>query len=400
MTVKTDGGLQDLLGQNENYYAPFDIVIACDLDILSLSMINTVARFANRPFYAAGIHGFYVYIFADLVLHEFVVEREKSNRDTVAGPESMTRSVVSVTTKKESKGGTAEKTMEIVKKQELYCPFILANTSPLPVDVMASRRKLKTVPALLPCLRALFDFQRTYGHYPVTSNQQHLTAFSTLVNDKVRELQLPPETMRGFMKSFVPNIGTEIVPTAAFVGGRLSEDVINVLGKREQPIQNFALFDGESLEGRIYSLYSPPPEATMPMGMDMGMGMGGTIDGMNGGLGMDMGMGMGMEMGLQMGMPVGGDMMGVGMPGMGMMMDGTGTGMMDANGMMMSNGMSNGGMPDMTSGVDMGVDTGAATAPVNEIGAGTAEEAAAPNQTVAQDPPRSVPVDEAETSGT
>jgi ubiquitin-like 1-activating enzyme E1 A len=222
------------------------------------------------------------------------------------------------------------------------------------------------------------------------------------VNDKVRELQLPPETMRGFMKSFVPNIGSEIVPTAAFVGGRLSEDVINVLGKREQPIQNFALFDGESLEGRIYSLYSPPPEATMPMGMDMSMGMGGTIDGMNGGLGMDMGMGMGMgmEMGLQMGMPVGGDMMGVGMPGMSMMMDGVGTGMMDTNGMMMGNGMSNGGMPDMTSGVDIGVDTEAAAAPVNEIGAGTAEEAAAPNQTVAQDPPRSVPVEEAETSGT
>ena len=59
MTVKTDGGLQDLLMQNENYYAPFDIVIACDLDFLSLSMINTAARYAFRPFYAGGIHGFY-----------------------------------------------------------------------------------------------------------------------------------------------------------------------------------------------------------------------------------------------------------------------------------------------------------------------------------------------------
>ena len=137
-------------------------------------MINTAARFANRPFYAAGIHGFYGYIFADLVLHEFVVEREKSNRDTAVGPETITRSVVSVTTKKESKGGTAEKTMEIVKKQELYCPFILANTSPLPADVLASRRKLKAVPALLPCLRALFDFQRSYGHFPVINSPQHL----------------------------------------------------------------------------------------------------------------------------------------------------------------------------------------------------------------------------------
>ena len=43
----------------------------------------------------------------------------------------------------------------------------------------------------------------------------------------------------------------------------MSEDVINVLGKREQPIQNFALFDGDGLDGRIYSLYSPPPELAM-----------------------------------------------------------------------------------------------------------------------------------------
>ena len=169
-----------------------------------------------------------------------------------------------------------------------------------------------------------------------------------------------------------------------------------MLGKREQPIQNFALFDGDSLEGRIYSLYSPAPEATMPMGMDMALGMGGTMDQMNGGIGMDMGMGMGMEMG----MPVGGDMMGVGMPGMDMMMDGTGDGMVDATGMMMSNGMVDGGMSGMMAGPDMGAATGTAAAPVNEVGAGTAEEAAAAaDQTISQDPPRSVPVEEAEASG-
>jgi ubiquitin-like 1-activating enzyme E1 A len=44
------------------------------------------------------------------------------------------------------------------------------------------------------------------------------------------------------------------VPTAAFVGGRLAEDAINVLGKREQPIQNFVMFDGENFDGPIYAL--------------------------------------------------------------------------------------------------------------------------------------------------
>lgn len=297
VTVKTGGGLTDLLNlQDPTYYAPFDCVIACDHDSMTLSMINTAARFASRPFYAAGIHGFYGYIFADLVGHDFVIEREKSNIATPVAPETMTRSVLSVTSKKENNG----KNVEIVKKQEIYCPLILANSSPLPPDVLASRRKLKNVPALLPCLRALFEFQRSFGRLPGHTSQD-LTHFTTLATDKSRELQLPPETLRSdFLRSFIQNIGAEIMPTAAFVGGRLSEDVINVLGKREQPIQNFALFDGDGLEGRIYSLYSPPPEAMSLLSMgvtSMGDMTSGTMSGLdmaNGGMqgsGFDAGVG-------------------------------------------------------------------------------------------------------------
>jgi ubiquitin-like 1-activating enzyme E1 A len=66
---------------------------------------------------------------------------------------------------------------------------------------------------------------------------------------------MPVETLTAeFLRSFLHNIGSEIVPTAAFVGGRLAEDAINVLGKREQPIQNFVMFDGENFDGPIYAL--------------------------------------------------------------------------------------------------------------------------------------------------
>ena len=283
--MKSGGSLNELLQKDETYYAPFNCIIACDHDFMTLSIINTSARFATRPFYAAGIHGFYGYIFADLFAHEYVVEREKSNRATPFGPETITRSVLSVTDRKENNG----KIMEMVKKNELYCPLILANSSPLPLDVVNNRRKVKAVPALLPCLRALWDFQRNYSRYP-EHNQQDLITFTTLATEKSRELQLPPETLRSdFLRSFIQNIGAEIVPTAAFIGGRLSEDVINVLSCKEQPIQNFALFDGDALDGRIYSLYSPPPEMALAMnGMAMDMGMGMPIG--NGSGVMDMGM--------------------------------------------------------------------------------------------------------------
>ncbi|PIA92377.1 DNA damage tolerance protein RHC31 [Cercospora beticola] len=292
--VRSEGSLQDLLMKDQTYYAPFSCVIACDHDIMTLSTINTAARFASRPFYAAGIHGFYGYIFADLVGHEFVIEREKSNVPTTIKAETMTRSVVSVTNRKENNG----KTTEIVKKAEVYCPLILANSSPLPMEVMSNRRKLKAVSPLLPCLRALFDFQREQSQLPDLNRKEHIIRFSELAKQKTAELLLPPDTLNGeFLKSFMQNIGSEITPTAAFVGGRLSEDVINVLGNREQPIQNFALFDGDSLDGRIYSLYSMPPElmAFDPMlqPLDGGMvGMTGQLDAtqINGGMQTNSGM--------------------------------------------------------------------------------------------------------------
>ncbi|KAK3637869.1 E1 ubiquitin-activating protein aos1 [Elasticomyces elasticus] len=273
--VQSGGSLAQLLTEDQNYYKPYSIIIACDHDLLTLSTINTTARFASVPFYAAGIHGMYGYIFADLLTHEFVVEREKSNIPTAIGTESLTRSVISVT----SQRGNDGKTKEIVRKREQYCPLILANSSPLPSGILASQRKLKAVPALLPCLRALFDFQRTTGHFPSHSNQD-LAAFTTLATAKSRELQLPLETLKAdFLHSFIKNLGAEIVPTAAFVGGRLAEDVINVLGQREQPIQNFAMFDGEGLEGRIYSLWSAPPEVVMA-----GQSVNGLVVGGGGGL--------------------------------------------------------------------------------------------------------------------
>lgn len=259
VTINPGGSLSDLLAKDQTHYAPYSVVIACDHDFNTLSVINTAARFAGRPFYAASIHGTYGCIFADLVQHDFIIEREKSNVPTNLAPETITRVVLSATSKKEPNG----KTTEIVTKRETYCPLILSNSSPLTPEVLGNRRKLKAVSPLLPCLRALFEFQRNYSRLP-NHTSQDLSNFTSLATTKSRELQLPPETLKSeFLRSFLQNIGAEVITTAAFVGGRLAEDVINVLGKREQPIQNFALFDGENLQGPIYCLYSPPPEVAL-----------------------------------------------------------------------------------------------------------------------------------------
>ena len=240
-----------ILLEDPSYFAAFSIIIATDLPLSTLSTINASCRLNNRPFYAAGSHGFYGYIFADLVVHDFVIEREKSNIPTALKSETDTRSIIASSTKKGNNG----KIVEIVTKREKYSPLILANSSPVPAAHLSTRRRKLQIPPLLTCLKALWEFQSISNSIPSRSHAD-LELFTTLATEKHKELQLPPETLRSeFLRSFLQNVGSELAPVTAFLGGQLAQDVINVLGQREQPIQNLLLFDGEECKGPVYALH-------------------------------------------------------------------------------------------------------------------------------------------------
>lgn len=250
---------EDITLKQPEYFAPYDMIIATDLDLATFSTINASCRLCNRPFYASGTHGFYGFIFADLILHDYVIEREKSNRPTALTAETLTRSIVATSTKKEN-----GKMIEMVTKREIYSPMVLANTSPLPADQLSSRRRKLQVSPLLTCMRALWEFHSISGAMP-TYRHADLELFTTLATEKHKELQLPSENLRSdFLRSFLQNIGSELAPVTAFLGGQLAQDVINVLGQREQPIQNFLLFDGEESKGPVYALHPvfPPLDST------------------------------------------------------------------------------------------------------------------------------------------
>lgn len=140
--------------------------------------------------------------------------------------------------------------MELVRKREEYQPFILINTAPLPTAMRGSPRRLRKAPPLLPCLRALWEYESaTGGLVPSVESPQNVAAFTQLAQEKAKDLQMPPGLLtEDFARGFLRNSFAELAPTCAFLGGALAQDVINVIGKREQPLQNTMLFDGE--EGR------------------------------------------------------------------------------------------------------------------------------------------------------
>lgn len=248
------------------YFAAFQIVIVTGQTFEMASTINMSCRMFNVKFYYAEVHGMYGFVFSDLILHQFSVEKENPNVSTKQGTaETTTRMVVSVFTKREN-----NVLKETVTKQEMYCPLLLANSSPLPPEIIKFRRKAVKVPPLLSCLRAFFEFQKqTAVNKIALASREGLALFTKLATDKHAELQLPHETLKAdYLRSFMHNLGAEIPPTAAFIGGQLAQDVINVLSQREQPLQNLLLFDGDSFLAPVYSM-QPIFDPTFPVdGLD------------------------------------------------------------------------------------------------------------------------------------
>ncbi|KAI0389005.1 hypothetical protein F5Y17DRAFT_163902 [Xylariaceae sp. FL0594] len=253
VTVIPDSG--SVATKKPSYFSAFDIVIATDLEPKLLTFINTATRLNKRQFYAAGVYGFYGYIFCDLIEHKYVLKRDQ-NRITNVGPESRYRSVVAVKVQKEG-----NKAIEMVSKRDFYSTWdLVSETSLLPEEYTKSKRRLKAVTPALSCLRALWKFHSYHGRAP-THSREDQDWFTKSATQSHSLLSLPPETLRSeFIRSFLQNINSEIAPAAAILGGQLAQDVINVLGQSQHPIQNMVVFDGDRMEANMYPLH---PEGSL-----------------------------------------------------------------------------------------------------------------------------------------
>jgi len=204
-----------------------------------------------------------------------VIERDLGNVATEPKQETRTRSIIDVKTKTEG-----SKTTESVTKRELYSTWFLASDlAVLPEEYLKSKRRLRSVTPALSCFRALWEFKQLKGGVlPSTSNRDDLKMFTQIATQKHKALSLPSETLRPeFLRSFLQNLGSEIAPVTAILGGQLAQDVINVLGQTQQPIQNMVVFDGDKMEAVMYPLH---PEGALGAGL---LSLGGNAMAPNGG---------------------------------------------------------------------------------------------------------------------
>lgn len=251
--------LRDVSAQPASYFEKFTLVIVTDRNPAVLNYINTATRLQGRPFYAASSYGLFGFIFADLIEHDFVIVRERGNITSKIGDrETRTRTIVDVKVEGDEGGAAAKET---VTKREVYSTWYLASdASLLPVSIRNVARRLRNVTPLLPCLRALWEFQENHSgegyRVPDVGNANDRTEYITLVNTKQQALGTPPvaaDKIREFLQS-VAGL-REISPVVTVLGGQLAQDVINTIGQTQQPIQNLVVFDGTAMQSSVYAMH-------------------------------------------------------------------------------------------------------------------------------------------------
>ncbi|KAJ6264863.1 hypothetical protein Dda_1016 [Drechslerella dactyloides] len=249
VAVTTDS--QPIETRDAEYFRQFSIVIVTEADLNTLISVNESCREAGVAFYAGACFGLYGYAFADLIKHQFIIERDKGNMETKIGSETRTRRIVSATTKKEAGGNVKE----FVTKEEVYSP--IAQVVASQIDRTWRPKKKKGVAAALPAIFALWKFHQSVGRLPDPyAHPEDTKTFMAAMHEARNGLGLPLENVDpGFALTFLDSVGTELSPVAAVLGGMLAQGVINYLGKREQPLQNVMVFDGDTTAAPIYCLH-------------------------------------------------------------------------------------------------------------------------------------------------
>ncbi|SGY82412.1 BQ5605_C009g05568 [Microbotryum silenes-dioicae] len=244
LLTRTDAALV----QDDTFLAQFDLVVLTDCDAPTLQRVNESTRRLGKKLYAASSVGIDGWIFADLLEHEFVVDVIKSlgPGETVNVPTKRTLSytpfdsILSHSWKK-SRARELRKTQSnlwgTLGKFHLNNYFLKHGHA----EIRFSEFRLRV---------ALLEYQRTNPGQPITLEGLKSTSQELLPRLGVKT-ELLPETI---LSRIASTSAFEFPPSAAILGGIAGQDVLNVLGGKEEPVRNLMVFDGQTGAGHVWNL--------------------------------------------------------------------------------------------------------------------------------------------------
>ncbi|KAF9426575.1 SUMO-activating enzyme subunit 1 [Podila epigama] len=212
----------DIVNKPNEFFTSFDIVCLTGCNPEQMIRIDNACRGTKTGVYAAGVHGFFGYIFCDLTKHDY---REESHSSTI------------------TKNGHEPETM-IVEKSQTYPSFsdTLKVTWAFP-KLRALRRK---VSPLFFALQVLWKFQQQHdGKLPDASRDEDLETLFKLRDEKLRDAQVDAALVDNhLLQTLASTAKAEIAPVCAIVGGFLAQDILKTLSGKDAPLYNYFLYNG------------------------------------------------------------------------------------------------------------------------------------------------------------
>lgn len=226
--------------KNQEYFSNFDLVIGTQLSGDEMTQLNRITRHFNIPLYTAGSNGLFAYIFVDLIQFDSEEKKIKSSRSTDIGKVSSNAEIINVQVHQDEEDAT--KFYEVITTRNYYKSFgSMIQTATL--EGKLNRRQIKRLSSAVPLTLALLS-----GAPPQSVKDLHGKALKVCQQLKVPESVLSDS----YVEQFFNQAGVEFSPVAAVIGGAVAQDVINILGKRQAPLNNFIIFDGITLDMPIY----------------------------------------------------------------------------------------------------------------------------------------------------
>lgn len=226
----------------EDYVESFDLIVATELSKRDLIHVNHLTRSRQVPLYAAGLHGMFGYIFADLIRHESTKVYEKGNQPRVAGSAiNEVKTIVSVVEADEDETVTVAD--EYFPLEQMFGSRKLAR--------QLNKRQMRRLSPAVPLVFALFDVDKPASPADLVDKaalkQKALEVCHTFL---LAESVISDE----YLEYLSTQAFAEFSPVAAVLGGVLAQDIIQYYSKKDSPINNCLVFDGVQMELPVYFL--------------------------------------------------------------------------------------------------------------------------------------------------
>lgn len=235
----------DIFDKGEQFFKQFVAVCATGCSLDYLLKLDDLCRKFSVYFFAADVFGHFGFFFSDLCYYEYSSSLESPVLKSLCFPSL---------------------------HDAIQCPWFLIHRSPklfFAIQILYQfQMKWHRFPSLK-SVNCVYDTVQIVGNNDNDDDEEKeeeeeeedLSKLRTLVDDILREKYVKDSTTWfdfDYLRLVASNVSIELPPVCAVVGGILSQEIIKVISRQEDPLQNFFFYDATSFRDPGETAFIPP----------------------------------------------------------------------------------------------------------------------------------------------